>query len=851
MAQVYSWLLGEPRFVSRYRQLVLRSVAQEFPSVELEATSQSFDWQYLIFCASVLARSHEAVHQDAALRIAQSCLTDASSTREHRRAAMILLDRLWNEPAVRLAMRRHLAARPSLRDLPMTLGLAALRREGEASLELADGTSIRLNGFQREFWHAVTEHQWVSVSAPTSAGKSYIIKRWIQEELAASERLDIVYVAPTRALVQEVERDLREHLLDDDVEVCTVPSIARVLNSQRRVFVMTQERYQIMMSMDGEPVTPSILIVDEAHKVGDGARGALLQHVVDETVRRHPKARVVFASPHTSNPDALLAPAPPTATKRSLVREDITVNQNLIWVSQVPRRPTRWKLELIVDEEKLDLGTVDLPAAPGTVQKKLAYVSFALGKDRGGNIVYVNGPAEAEEVAALLARLLGTEPGHQHELDELADLARVAVHERYSLARVVGSGVAFHYGNMPLLLRSEIERLFSAGALKFLVCTSTLIEGVNLACRTIFARGPRRGKGQPMRLEDFWNLAGRAGRWGTEFQGNIVCLEPREAVWKKGVPRTRQPFDIETTVDRMRKRSQDLVRYAADEFERPEGGDYRELEALFSYGYVLTRRGRLDLSQLLDSDAAALIEENFHALDEAGIPLEIAERNPGIDVRGMARLLRYFEGSDNDLEELVPVAAASDDALDTYVRIFGRINKHLSPGVFGPNPRVYGCALLTVNWMRGDSLPRLIDKWVNRRNAPRPVAWPSEIRRVMSDVEEIARFQAPRLITCYVDVLRHFAAGIRGPHQADAIDLIPDRLGEFLEFGVSAKTQLSLVALGLSRSTVVALYAEMVDDQMDVADCLDWLRTHPPAELKLSTLVRREVEHVLARHQAR
>ena len=28
--------------------------------------------------------------------------------------------------------------------------------------------------------------------------------------------------------------------------------------------------------------------------------------------------------------------------------------------------------------------------------------------------------------------------------------------------------------------------------------------------------------GHPMEPHDFWNLAGRAGRWGDEFQGNII-----------------------------------------------------------------------------------------------------------------------------------------------------------------------------------------------------------------------------------------------------------------------------------------------------------------------------------------
>src|SRR5690606_17490727 len=116
------------------------------------------------------------------------------------------------------------------------------------------------------------------------------------------------------------------------------------------------------------------------------------------------------------------------------------------------------------------------------------------------------------------------------ELMALSELAERAVHRKFALTQTVQHGVAFHYGGLPLLLRLEIERCFKEGHLKYLICTSTLVEGVNLPCRNLFVRAPRRGSGHPMTMPDFWNLAGRAGRLGFEFQGNVICIEPTE--WK-------------------------------------------------------------------------------------------------------------------------------------------------------------------------------------------------------------------------------------------------------------------------------------------------------------------------------
>jgi hypothetical protein len=115
---------------------------------------------------------------------------------------------------------------------------------------------------------------------------------------------------------------------------------------------------------------------------------------------------------------------------------------------------------------------------------------------------------------------------------------------------------------LPLgVIRSEVERLFRSGKIRFLVCTSTLIEGVNLSCRTIVLRGPRKGIGHPREPHDFWNLAGRAGRWGNEFQGNIICIDPQNAQARpSGIPE-RARFPIKRENDAVIEKGDSLADY--------------------------------------------------------------------------------------------------------------------------------------------------------------------------------------------------------------------------------------------------------------------------------------------------
>jgi hypothetical protein len=171
------------------------------------------------------------------------------------------------------------------------------------------------------------------------------------------------------------------------------------------------------------------------------------------------------------------------------------------------------------------------------------------------------------------------------ELDELIALCIELIHPEFLLVTVLRRGIAFHYGNLPLILREEIERLFSAGVIKYLVCTSTLIEGVNMSCRNIFIRGPKRGRLHPMTQEDFWNLAGRAGRWGMEFQGNIFCVDASDTqVWGEGrAPHTTSKYTIRRATDASMSDLDALVAYIEANGPAETRSTPVKFEATFSY----------------------------------------------------------------------------------------------------------------------------------------------------------------------------------------------------------------------------------------------------------------------------
>lgn len=471
-------------------------------------------------------------------------------------------------------------------------------------------------------------------------------------------------------------------------------------------------------------------------------------------------------------------------------------------------------------------------------------VAVALGGTESGNVVYVNGAGAAEKAALQIHDALGEacDVTDHAEIAELRELVQKTIHKDYALATVLERGVAFHYGNMPLIVRAQIEKLFRLGVIRYLVCTSTLLEGVNLPCRNLFARGPKKGNKRPMSPADFWNLAGRAGRWGKEFQGNIVCVDTtKESLWPK-VPHSRARQPIQRASDQVSAEPAALRAYIEAETPVQAGRVDPVLESVFSFMATRVAQGvKLeDIPGMVLGDQVEAIEaEVASALEPVEVPVEVIAAHPGISPLSMQRLLIYFRGKEDPVSLLLAMPE-SDDAVESYVAAIGRSSRYLG-GEFGVRGRQWILAMLVANWMRGHSLARLIAARINYYEKKEPVNVATMIRAVMDDVEQIARFEAPKYLACYLDVLKFHLDQIG---KAELSEEMPD-LTMMLELGVSRDTELALMGLGLSRTSAIALSGIIVADDLSREQGAAWLLEHNVEGLDLPVLIKAEISDLV------
>ncbi len=106
----------------------------------------------------------------------------------------------------------------------------------------------------------------------------------------------------------------------------------------------------------------------------------------------------------------------------------------------------------------------------------------------------------------------------------------------YPLARLLKKGVAVHHAGLSDDVRLMIEALAELGELRHIVATTTLAQGINFPISNVVLGSYQYPYGVTMPTEDFWNIAGRAGRINQGQPGVILLAahdDEREVALRK------------------------------------------------------------------------------------------------------------------------------------------------------------------------------------------------------------------------------------------------------------------------------------------------------------------------------
>jgi len=393
------------------------------------------DINKLIQAAAILACSEEPKHRRLAFRTA-TCAYDLAGSEQLplSGALRVVLTRLGNFPS--MGTRKDVENAQS--SLPLALAAEEIRAS-DARKIVAHHETLHLTNFQHELWGLLVGGKRIALAAPTSAGKSFVLEHFLSEIFAKSSNQIVLYLVPTRALIAQVAADLTEQFTgfgENAPTIITVPLESEVKLPDRAIYVMTQERAQLMLNAHDQFMA-DVIITDEAQSIADGSRGVLLQWVIDDLLKRKPDAQTLFASPGIRNLDvfARLFGLPDLTSFASV---EPTVLQNFLVVGI--ESATKGKISVYSAGEGIGnlfkLADFEIGHSLASKIDKLVHIAAHLGKGQA-NIVYANGADEAEKIAIQLAELRSDQEPTEAQL-ALADLAKEAVHPNYAMRKTWG-----------------------------------------------------------------------------------------------------------------------------------------------------------------------------------------------------------------------------------------------------------------------------------------------------------------------------------------------------------------------------------------------------------------------------
>ena len=390
-------------------------------------------------------------------------------------------------------------------------------------------------------------HRSVVVSLPTSSGKTMIAQFRMLQALNQfdQERGWVAYLAPTRALVKQIAVRLRRDFAPLDICVELVsPALeidgieASMLTDedesrQFRVLVTTPEKLDLMLrggweEQIGRPLT--LVVVDEAHNMASKSRGIKLELLLATINRECRHAQFLLLTPFVRNAQRVAHWLAPDSHNNIELTVDWAPNDRVMAIAEPARGEKRGSFNVsftTLHTTRKTLAIPDVLTLPenrplgltwsqAKAQGALAAATAQQIRSRGTVIILADKPQNSWSIASRFKRPENFRSNFRSNSDVDIETAKEFLSEEfgatYPLAELLDYGVGVHHGGMSDEARTLIEWLAESGRLEVLVATTTLAQGVNFPVSGVVLASHQYPYGEDMPPEDFWNIAGRAGR---------------------------------------------------------------------------------------------------------------------------------------------------------------------------------------------------------------------------------------------------------------------------------------------------------------------------------------------------
>lgn len=335
---------------------------------------------------------------------------------------------------------------------------------------------------QAKVFYTILSGHSVILSAPTSFGKSLIIDAII----ATQSFNNIVIIVPTVALIDETRKRLS--VFSSNYKIITHHSQSK---GSKNIYVLTQERAIIENFIE----EVDFFVIDEFYKLSPSQKDDSRCDTLNLAFYKlYKKCRHFYML--GPNIDGLAKQVEGSISYVFIREEFPTVGTNI------------YRLE-----------------GEATTQK--IYELYSSFKD--STLIYSNTPKSVTELANSLLEFKPVKEEHTY-IAALCSWLEETYHKDWSLIKCLKHGIGYHHARLPRAVAQLIVELFNAKIIDILICTSTIIEGVNTSAKNVIMQEQKIGLNN-LDFFTFNNVAGRAGRMFKHFRGNVfIFSDPPQAI---------------------------------------------------------------------------------------------------------------------------------------------------------------------------------------------------------------------------------------------------------------------------------------------------------------------------------
>ena len=365
------------------------------------------------------------------------------------------------------------------------------------------------------------------VSAPTGGGKTAILEMAVCRLIHGFEtnQFKIVYMAPTKSLCSERQRDWQKKFVAFDLKCAELTGDTdqgQLRNVQSASIVITTPEKWDSMTRKWKDQSRlmqmvKLFLIDEVHILKD-SRGATLEAVVSRMKSVGTNVRFVALSATVPNSEDIAVWLGKNHTSQHLpaVREKFGEEF----------RPVRLQKHVVgISYKGNDFGFESAcdPRLPDIIAKhshKKPIMVFCITRKSAVN------------TAKLLANVWASKGPRDRQWE--GPTQRLMVQDP-DLKNSLTSGVAFHHAGLDGPDRHTVEQGFLEGQINVICCTSTLAVGVNLPCHMVIIKNTVSYQDDGIKEYadlEIMQMLGRAGRPQFDSTAVAVIITKQEKVKK-------------------------------------------------------------------------------------------------------------------------------------------------------------------------------------------------------------------------------------------------------------------------------------------------------------------------------